>query len=84
MDEIIFKILSQLKRNEDSLLDGGKSEIPKAYELEVSQQIFAKVICDMKSSNLIDCKFVSSADGSIIIFTIDITINGKKYLESIS
>ncbi|MBU3103062.1 hypothetical protein [Clostridium gasigenes] len=49
----------------------------------VSQQIFAKVIRDMKSSNLIDCKFVSSADGSIIIFTMDITINGKKYLESI-
>lgn len=82
MDEIIFKILRQLKKNEDTLLEGTKSEMPKAYELGLSQQIFAKIIRDMKSDGLIDCKFVSVADGTIIIFTMDITIKGKKYLEN--
>lgn len=81
MEELKYEILKVLKGNEEKLVNGEEVKVPFCEDFGLSNERFGKVVMIMEEEELIRTSYSRSRGIADIIFKMEITKEGKKYLK---
>lgn len=81
MDKIIYSILKELDNNEDRLIKGEEIILPRANDYNISNEVYGKIIKKLEDEELITASYSRAKGLPSLIFSMDITNDGKKYLK---
>lgn len=81
LEKIIYSFLKELENNETKTINGQEIIIPNSKTYEISKEAYGKLILKMEEEKLIRCSYAKSKGIPSIIFTAEITENGKQYLK---